>query len=59
MTKQQAVIHMLNKKMRIGQKYTFDTIRSWSNSEGHKEGTLTSVLTKSKGVCKIYAVWYE
>ena len=31
MTKQQAVIHMLN------------------NSEGHKEGTLTSVLTKSKG----------
>lgn len=49
MTKQQAIIHMLNKKMRIGQKYTFDTIRHWSNEEGHKEGTLTSVLTKSKG----------
>ena len=49
MTKQQAVIHLLNKKMSLGQKYTFDTIRGWSNKEGHKEGTLTSVLTKSKG----------
>ena len=49
MTKQQNVIHMLNNKMTFGQKYTYDTIRRWSNSEGHKEGTLTSVLTKSKG----------
>ena len=49
MTKQQAVINLLNRKMELGQKYKYDTIRKWSNSEGHKEGTLTSVLTKSKG----------
>jgi hypothetical protein len=49
MTKQHDVIHMLNKKMAIGRKYTYNEIREWGNSEGHKEGTLTSVLTKSKG----------
>jgi hypothetical protein len=49
MTKQHDVIHMLNKKMAIGRKYTYNEIRKWGNSEGHKEGTLTSVLTKSKG----------
>jgi len=49
MTKQQGVIRMLNRKMVLGQKYEYGTIRRWGNQEGHKEGTLTSVLTKSKG----------
>ena len=49
MTKQQGVIRMLNRKMVLGQKYEYGSIRRWGNQEGYKEGTLTSVLTKSKG----------
>ena len=50
MNKQQSVIYMLNEKMVLGKKYEYSEIRKWGNQKGYKEGTLTSILTKSKGI---------
>jgi len=47
-TIQEKIVEILNRKMIVGVWYPYTDIRSWTT--GYKEGTLSSVLSKCKGI---------
>ena len=47
-TIQEKIVEILNTKMIVGVWYPYSDIRSWTT--GYKEGTLSSVLSKCKGI---------
>ena len=47
-TIQEKIVKILNTKMIVGAWYSYSDIRSWTT--GYKEGTLSSVLSKCKGI---------
>jgi hypothetical protein len=47
-TIQERIVELLNTKMIVGVWYPYSDIRSWTT--GYKEGTLSSVLSKCKGI---------
>lgn len=50
MNKQETIIAFLNNNMQVGQMYEYSEILKWSKEHKIKEGTLSSLLTKAKGI---------